>query len=143
MIEIDGSHMEGGGQIIRTSVALSAITGKTCKIINIRAGRKNPGLQRQHLAGIKAVKELCDASVKGSVLGSQSLTFAPNKIKGGILSIDVGSAGSIALVLQALMIPALHCDAPLVVKITGGTINKWAPSVEYIKNVTLEILKKL
>src|SRR3989344_4853594 len=140
MLEIDGSHGEGGGAIVRLSAAFSALTGKACRIERIRAGRETPGLQRQHVAAVDAVAKLCDAKVRGSYRGSQSLLFTPGELKPGTLDIDVGSAGSIALVLQALMIPAMKYGASL--KIRGGTVNKWAPSVVYIRDVTMPILKK-
>jgi RNA 3'-phosphate cyclase len=143
MIEIDGSYGEAGGQIIRTSVALSTVTGKPCKITSIRANRKNPGLQRQHIASIEAVAKLCNAEIIGNELNSLELEFTPHKIEGGTLELDIGSAGSIALVLQSIMLPAIHSESPVNIKITGGTINKWAPSVSYIQNVTLPILKKM
>ncbi|MBI4019256.1 MAG: RNA 3'-phosphate cyclase [Candidatus Aenigmarchaeota archaeon] len=140
MLEIDGSHGEGGGAIVRLSVAFSAFTGKSCQIERIRAGRKNPGLQRQHVAAVDAVAKLCNAKVKGNYPGSASLLFTPGELKSTSIDIDVGSAGSIALVLQAIMIPAMKCKTLL--KIKGGTVNKWAPSVGYIQNVTIPILKK-
>ncbi len=143
MIEIDGSYLEGGGSIIRTAVALSAVTGKDCKITDIRAKRANPGLQAQHSTAVSAIEKLCDAVVRGNEIGSTKLEFYPGKIKGGSLSLNVGTAGSTALVLQALMIPAVHCSSPLDIKITGGTLNRWAPSISYIENVTLDILKKM
>ena len=142
MIEIDGVSGEGGGQIIRTSVALSALTGKKCKIANIRAKRKNPGLQAQHKTAIDVVAKLCDAEVDGLRIGSKEIIFGPGKIKGGSLSFNIGTAGSTALVLQALMLPAMHAEKPLEIKITGGTTNKWAPSISYLSNVTLPLLKK-
>lgn len=143
MIEIDGSFGEGGGSIVRIAVALSAVTGKPCKIINIRAKRKNPGLQAQHATAVNAVAKLCNADVEGNEIGSTEIEFYPKEIKGGSLSLNVGTAGSTALVLQALMIPAMHCASPLDIKIIGGTLNRWAPSISYIQNVTLGILKKI
>lgn len=142
MIEIDGSHGEGGGQIIRTSVALSAVTGKNVKISNIRARRKKPGLQAQHKTAIDAVAKLCNANVIGNRIGGEEIIFEPKKIKGGLLTLHIGTAGSTALVLQSLMIPAMHTEKPLDVTITGGTINTWAPSAGYLQNVAVPLLKK-
>ena len=142
MIEIDGASGEGGGQIIRTSVALSALTGKKVKITNIRAKRRNPGLQAQHKAAIDAVAKVCNAKVDGNRIGSKEIIFDPGKIRGGSLSLNIGTAGSTALVLQALMIPAMRAEKPLEMKITGGTTNKWAPSISYLSNVTLSLLKR-
>ncbi len=143
MIEISGDYLEGGGSIVRTAVALSAVTGKPCRITNIRAKRANPGLQAQHATAVSAVAKLCDAQVKGNEIGSTELEFHPKGIRGGSLSLNVGTAGSTALVLQALMIPAIRCEKPLDIKITGGTLNRWAPSIEYLQNVTMGILKKM
>lgn len=143
MIEIDGSYGEGGGQILRTAVALSAVTSKPCKIINIRANRRNPGLQAQHLTALNAVGKLCNAEIRGNELGSTEVEFIPKEIKGGSLSLNVGTAGSTALVLQALMIPAIHCEKPLDISITGGTLNKWAPSIYYIQKITLPLFRKI
>ncbi|MBI2075768.1 MAG: RNA 3'-phosphate cyclase [Candidatus Aenigmarchaeota archaeon] len=143
MLSIDGSYGEGGGSIVRIAVALSAVTGKPCKIINIRAKRRNQGLRAQHSTAVNAVAKLCDAQVKGNEIGSTAIEFYPNEIRGGSLSLNVGTAGSAALVLQALMIPAMHCASQLDIKIIGGTLNKWAPSISYIQNATLDILKKM
>ena len=140
MLEIDGSHGEGGGAILRTAVALAAVSGKACRITNIRAKRKNPGLQAQHATAVDAVAKRCAAEVKGNAIGSTTLEFAPHEIRGGSLSLNVGTAGSVALVLQALMIPAMHCKKPLDIKIQGGTMNRWAPTIGYMQNVTLAAL---
>ncbi len=143
MLEIDGSFGEGGGSVIRTAVALSAVTGKPCRIINIRAKRRNPGLQAQHATAVSAVAKLCSAEVRGNEIGSTEIEFVPHEIKGGSISLNVGTAGSTALVLQALMIAAARCPSPIDIRIAGGTLNKWAPSISYIQNVTLDILKKM
>jgi RNA 3'-phosphate cyclase len=143
MLEIDGSYGEGGGQILRTAIALSAVTGKPCKITNIRSRRRVPGLKSQHLTAIAAVAKMCNADLKGNELGSTEIEFFPRKIKGGSLSLNIGTAGSTALVLQALMVPAIHSEKQLDIKITGGTLNKWAPSMHYLQNVTLALLKKI
>ncbi|MFX1351712.1 MAG: RNA 3'-terminal phosphate cyclase, partial [Promethearchaeota archaeon] len=103
MIEIDGSLGEGGGQVLRTSVALSALVMKPVKIIRIRAKRPNPGLRPQHLTGIKAVAALVDAEITGITTGSSEVTFSPKARRSGSFGFNVGTAGSISLVLQALM----------------------------------------
>ncbi len=144
MIEIDGATLEGGGQILRTSVALSAITGKPCRIFNIRAKRKNPGLQTQHLESVKATAKLCDAHVKGASIGSTQLEFIPKKIRSGNISINIPTAGSVGLVLQPLMIAALHADMEVRIKIKGGATNgKWAMPANYAKHVLLPLLGKI
>ena len=142
MIEIDGSHGEGGGQIIRTSVALSAITGKSVKITNIRSGRPNPGLQAQHLEAVKAVARLCNGKTDAK-LGATSLVFEPSHIQGGHINIDIGTAGAISLVLQALALPAVHAENPVTLRISGGTHVRWSPSMDYMQNVFCYYMKKL
>ncbi len=138
MLVIDGS--EGGGQILRTAIALSALTGKGVKIINIRKKRKNRGLGRQHIACVKALKKLCNAEVHGLYLGSEELIFIPSKLTPKDFEIDIGSAGSISLVIQALLPLALGIKKSFTVKIRGGTDVKNAPPIDYLKNVTLKIL---
>jgi RNA 3'-terminal phosphate cyclase (ATP)/RNA 3'-terminal phosphate cyclase (GTP) len=100
-------------------------------------------MKAQHLTALSAVGKLCDAEIKGDDIGSTEAEFIPHKIKGGSLSLNVGTAGSTALVLQALMIPAVHCEKQLDIKITGGTLNKWAPSINYFQRVTLLLLRKI
>ena len=142
-ILIDGSHHEGGGQIIRTAVALSALTGKAVKIEKIRAGRPNPGLAAQHIAAIEAVAKLCNAEVRGATIGSQTVEFEPKKISDGEISVNIATAGSIGLVLQALLIPAAFAEKPLKIRIEGGaTFGKWAPPVLYFEHVVLPNLSK-
>jgi RNA 3'-terminal phosphate cyclase (GTP) len=135
MIEIDGSFGEGGGQIIRTSLGLSALTNQPCKIFNIRKGRPNPGLQPQHLTAVNALAEICDAGLSGACLRSEELVFNPDKITGGEFSWDVQTAGSVTLVLQALL-PAAACSRKsFVFNIRGGTNVPWSPSFEHLKRV--------
>ncbi|MBI4170715.1 MAG: RNA 3'-terminal phosphate cyclase [Candidatus Aenigmarchaeota archaeon] len=144
MIQIDGSVGEAGGQILRTAVALSAVTQKPCRIFNIRKGRPQPGLKHQHLEAIKAVQTLCDADVAGLEIGSTEITFAPGKIKSGEIKVNIPTAGSISLVLQAMMIPALHAESPVKIIFKGGaTHGKWAPPINYVKSVLLPLLEKM
>src|SRR3989338_4757702 len=143
LIEIDGSQGEGGGQILRTAIGLSAVTGKPVKIFNIRKGRPNPGLQAQHLVGIKAVSEICSGSLKGAGLGSTEVEFTPGKIKGGDYKFDVGTAGAVTLVLQSLTIPAIHADKEINFEITGGTHVSWSPSFDYFQHIFCGWLKTL
>ncbi|MBI2578427.1 MAG: RNA 3'-terminal phosphate cyclase [Candidatus Aenigmarchaeota archaeon] len=144
MIEIPGDYGEGGGQIIRTAIALSAVTGKPCRISSIRAKRAKPGLQTQHLEGVKALAKLCGADVKGAHLGSTELAFSPQKIKGGNISISIPTAGSTGLVLQGLMIAAIHADKAVNISISGGATNgKWAMPLNYAKQVLLPLLGKM
>ncbi|WP_048148447.1 RNA 3'-terminal phosphate cyclase [Palaeococcus ferrophilus] len=143
MIEIDGSYGEGGGQIIRTSVALSAITGKSVRIVNIRANRPNPGLRPQHLHAVLALKELTDGRVKGARVGSKTLEFHPGELRGGRIEVNVGTAGSISLVLQALLPAMAFSPEPVEFRISGGTDVAWSPPIDYMKHVTLFALERI
>jgi len=143
MIEIDGSFGEGGGQVLRTAVALSALLGKKVHIKNIRAKRPNPGLRAQHMTAVKAVAALCDAETSGSLIGSTELFFAPRKTVSGSFKFDVGTAGSISLVLQALMPAAAFSSAVTEFEITGGTDVRWSPTIDYVRFVILPILSRL
>jgi len=143
MINIDGSFGSGGGQIIRTAVGLSAITGKQCRIFSIRSGRPQPGLKAQHLKGIEAVAKLCNAELSGAKIGSTEVEFNPKEIKTKHLKVDVGTAGSVTLVLQALLIPAAHATGPARLEITGGTHVKWSPTTGYFRHVFSEYMKKM
>ncbi len=142
MIEIDGSYGEGGGQISRTAMALSALTGKPFKITTIRAGRKQPGLKAQHLMAIKALKKICGAVTNDIEIGSTELEFFPKKIKKGTFEIDIKTAGSITLLLQALLLPSMFAPGKVTLKIKGGTSGKWQASVDYLQNILLPHLKK-
>ena len=141
MIEIDGSYGEGGGSVLRMATALSAVTSKPVHITNIRSGRPKPGLMAQHMNAVKSVADLSDATVKGLEVGSTEISFTPKSLNGGIYRIDIGTAGSISLILQAFMIPAAFADGPVKIRITGGTDIKWAPSVDFVENVKLPILR--
>ncbi|MDI6720877.1 MAG: RNA 3'-terminal phosphate cyclase [Candidatus Aenigmarchaeota archaeon] len=144
MIEIDGGEGEAGGQIVRTSLALSSVTGEACRIRNIRKGRPNPGLQAQHLESVNALARLCNAEISGASLHSSEIEFHPKEIKGGHIDVNIPTAGSVALVLQGIMIASLHAKKDVSIQIYGGATNgKWAPSVFYIKNVLLPILSKM
>jgi RNA 3'-phosphate cyclase len=143
MIEIDGSYGEGGGQILRTAVALSAFLSAPCKITGIRHGRPKPGLRPQHVAGVQAVAELCHAEVGGLQLNSQEVAFKPRKVAGGDLRIDIGTAGAIGLVLQTLMLPAIKAPSPVQLTITGGTDVPWAPTVGYLREVAFPLLERM
>ncbi|EEB73718.1 RNA 3'-terminal phosphate cyclase [Thermococcus sp. AM4] len=140
-VEIDGSYGEGGGQILRTAVALSVITGKPVRIHRIRANRPNPGLRVQHLHGILALKELSNAMVKGAKVGSTVLEFVPGRAEPKHIKVPIKTAGSITLVLQALL-PAMAFTGGSF-EVTGGTDVPWSPPVDYLRHVTLFALEKM
>ncbi|USG99969.1 RNA 3'-terminal phosphate cyclase [Thermococcus argininiproducens] len=140
---IDGSYGEGGGQILRTAIALSVITGEPIKIINIRAKRSKPGLRPQHLYGILGLKELSDAKVKGAKESSTELEFYPKSIRAKHIKVPIKTAGSISLVLQALLPAMVFAEEEVTFEITGGTDVAWSPPVDYLKYVTLYALDKL
>lgn len=143
MIEIDGSYGEGGGQILRTALALAAYCGSPCRITNIRKRRPKSGLRPQHQAGVKALAALCSAEVTGAEVGSEEIIFKPARIAGGSLRIDVGTAGAIGLVLQTIMLPALRAPSPLLLTMTGGTDVPWAPTAGYVAQILFPIMKKM
>lgn len=142
-IEIDGSMLEGGGQILRVSVALSAVSGIPVRVFNIRAKRSNPGLRPQHLTAIKAVAEMVDARVEGLHVGSKELTFIPSRPRAGFFSFDVGTAGSTTLVLQSLMPVAALAPSIVTAEVRGGTNNPMAPPVDYVERVLTPALLKM
>ncbi len=142
MIELDGSQGEGGGALVRVALALSTLTEQEFKVTNIRANRPEPGLKAQHLEAINALKQICDAKTNDLKIGTTELYFKPGKIKRGIYEIDIGTAGSISLVLQALILPCMFAPAKVTLKIKGGTCGKWQASVYYLQNVLLPHLQK-
>jgi RNA 3'-phosphate cyclase len=143
MIVIDGSLGEGGGQILRTSIALSAITQTPVKIINIRRNRPKPGLAAQHVTGIKAVSNLCSAHTKGLNIGSIEIEFTPHNLIGGSHKLDIGTAGSITLVLQACLPAALCSPHSTLLELTGGTDVKFAPPIDYFRYIIAPLLEKM
>jgi RNA 3'-terminal phosphate cyclase (ATP)/RNA 3'-terminal phosphate cyclase (GTP) len=143
VLEIDGSHGEGGGQLLRTACALSAITGKPLRLTRIRARRDPPGLAPQHLTAVKAVAELCGAEVEGLALRAAEIVFRPGRLRGGDYRFDVGTAGSIALVLQACLPVAFACAEPVRLRVTGGTDVRGAPPLDYFRYVFLPLLARL
>ncbi len=143
MIRIDGSYGEGGGQILRTAVALSCLTGEAVEVYNIRANRPKPGLAAQHLKGIEAAKLIGDAEVEGLKIGSTRIVFKPRTLRGGEFRIDIGTAGSVTLILQTVLLPSLAAERESTFHITGGTDVNWSPPVDYIRNVTFRALKEM
>ncbi|HDO19635.1 MAG TPA: RNA 3'-terminal phosphate cyclase [Thermoplasmatales archaeon] len=143
MIEIDGSYGEGGGQILRTSLALSILTKKPFIIRNIRANRPNPGLRPQHLAAIKVLQGLSNANVEGASVGSSEISFYPGDIEAGKYKFDMGTAGSITLVLQAILPTAFLTSSKISLSLRGGTDVKWSPSWDDFDKVFLHVLSTL
>ena len=143
MIQIDGSYGEGGGQIIRTAVALSAVTGTEVTISNIRINRPKPGLKAQHMTAIRTAANMTGAQVSGLKPGSTELRFSPGDISGGHYSMDIGTAGSITLLLQCLMPVASAAQEPVSLDITGGTDVAWSPPVDYMSHVLLPVLSAM
>jgi RNA 3'-terminal phosphate cyclase (ATP) len=140
MIEIDGSFGEGGGQIVRTAAALSAVTGKAVRIRKIRQGRPKPGLAPQHARAILTLADLCDAKTSGVEPGSSEICFSPGRIRGGSHKVDIGTAGSVTLLLQCLLPALLRAKKPVLLEVHGGTDVQWSPTVDYFRNVFLPAL---
>ncbi len=132
MITIDGSMGEGGGQVLRSSLSLSAITGESIRIHNIRANRKRPGLMRQHLTACLATQEICNGDVTGAEVGSDEISLRPGNVRAGAYRFSVGTAGSTSLVLQTVLPILLQADGPSTVVISGGTHNPSSPPFDFL-----------
>jgi RNA 3'-terminal phosphate cyclase (ATP) len=143
VIIIDGSKGEGGGQVLRTALALSLATGTPCRIEQIRAGRPKPGLLRQHLTAVQAAAAVGRARLDGDAIGSRTLTFTPQAAQAGDYAFSVGTAGSATLVLQTILPPLLRAAGRTTVTLEGGTHNPWAPPFEYLQRVFLPIVNRL
>lgn len=143
MVTIDGSFGEGGGQILRSSLALSLVSGKPVRIENIRARRKKPGLLRQHLTAVLAAAEVGAAEVAGATLGSSVVVFTPGAVRGGEYRFAVGTAGSATLVLQAILPALIRAEEPSEVTLEGGTHNPYAPPFDYLERVFLPLLGRM
>ena len=143
MIRIDGSLGEGGGQILRTSLSLSLVTGKPFRIENIRAGRERPGLLRQHLTAVLAAGEVGGAEVEGATLGSTALTFAPAKVRSGEYHFAVGTAGSGTLVFQTILPALMRACGPSKITIEGGTHNQAAPPYHFLERSFVPLIERM
>lgn len=143
MLEIDGSFGEGGGQIIRSSLALSLATGTPFRAVNVRARRSRPGLQRQHLTALRAAAEVGAARVTGDELHSREFTFVPGTLQPGDYRFDIGTAGSTMLLLQTLLPVLIAADAPSRLTLQGGTHNLLAPPFEFVERTLVPLLNRL
>lgn len=143
MLEIDGSQGEGGGQIIRSSLALSLLTGTPVNLTNIRAKRKNSGLAKQHLVAVQAAAELSGAELRGAALGSSQLSFVPGAVRPGEYSFRIGTAGSASLVLQTILPPLLLATGPSTLTIEGGTHNPLAPPADFLIRSYAPLVQRL
>ena len=141
LIEIDGSYGEGGGQILRTALAFSAILKRPFTIHHIRSKRKNPGLQAQHLAAVEALSRITEAQTEGVKFGSQKITFIPRKILPGDYQFEVRTAGSVTLLLQAVFLPLCLANEKSRLTLVGGTHVPWSPSFHYLSEVFLPTLQ--
>lgn len=143
MLTIDGSRGEGGGQILRTSLALSLVTGTPFRIERLRAGRQKPGLQRQHLTAVQAAAAIGGADVEGAAIGSQALVFRPGRVKPGAYRFAIGTAGSTGLVLQTILPPLLRADGTSTLTLEGGTHNPFAPPFDFLARAFLPLLRRM
>jgi RNA 3'-terminal phosphate cyclase (ATP) len=147
MLHLDGSHGEGGGQILRTALSLAALLGQPVRMTNIRSGRPKPGLRPQHLAAVQALAQVTGAEVSGAQPGSQELTFRPGAPRPGHYLVDVaaqtGSAGSVTLIAQALLPPLLRAGGASRLTLRGGTHVPWSPPAHYLLYVFLPALESL
>lgn len=142
-IEIDGSFGEGGGQILRTALSLSLLTGKAFRIYNLRAKREKPGLRPQHLIAVKSALKISGSSAEGAEIGSRELNFYPSQAKPGTYRIDIGTAGSTTLVFQTLLPVLLNLKQESILEIKGGTHNPKSPSFDFIQTSFLPLLHLL
>ena len=144
---IDASHGEGGGQVLRTALALSVALGRPVALRHIRARRPRPGLQPQHLTVVRALAAISDAEVTGDALDSTEVTFVPRTLRGGSYRFDIGairgSAGSVALLFQALLLPLSLAAQPSQLRLRGGTHVPWSPPVSYLTAVFLPALRRI
>ncbi|HEY8748019.1 MAG TPA: RNA 3'-terminal phosphate cyclase [Tepidisphaeraceae bacterium] len=143
LITIDGAQGEGGGQILRSSLALAAITGKPFRIQRIRANRPKPGLMRQHLTAVTSAAAICGARVDGAEIGSRDLTFHPGKVQAGDYTFSVGSAGSTTLVFQTVLPPLMLAGAPSTLTLEGGTHNIHAPPLDFLEQAFLPLVNRM
>ncbi len=144
MIEINGDYGEGGGQILRTAVGLSAVTEKPCRVFNIRKKRKRPGLKRSHLAFLRAITDLTAGRLEGADLGSASISFFPGKTRADKVRVEIKTAGSITLVLQGLLLPSILSEKEIRIEFKGGATDTFfSPTMDHLRLVFLKTIEKM
>ena len=143
LIEIDGAQGEGGGQVLRSALSLATATGQAFRITGIRAGRKRPGLMRQHLTAVGAAQAICGARVAGAEPGATSLVFEPGPVRGGDYAFAIGTAGSTALVAQTVLPALMVADAPSSLVFEGGTHNPGGPPFDFLQRAFLPLLRRM
>ena len=143
MLTVDGSYGEGGGQIIRTSLALSLVTGKPFRVEHVRANREKPGLRPQHLTAVRAAAEISQATVDGAAVGSREFTFIPGSVKPGDYTFSIGTAGSATLVLQTVLPPLMIASGPSFLRLEGGTHNAYAPPYDFLEQAFLPLVNRM
>ncbi|MBD3259594.1 RNA 3'-terminal phosphate cyclase [Candidatus Woesearchaeota archaeon] len=142
MLHLDGNYLEGGGQICRNALALSTLSSRSFEIDNIRLGRSQPGLKPQHLTAIKTLKDLCDAKTNPVEVRSTELTYEPGKLKAKSMTMDIGTAGSTTLLLQAILLPLCFANKPCTINLIGGTDVAWSQPFDYLKEIYFPHLQK-
>jgi RNA 3'-terminal phosphate cyclase (GTP) len=142
MVHIDGSFLEGGGQILRTALALSTLTGRPFRAERIRQNRPVPGLKPQHLSAIKSLVQMSGARVKGARVGAGEIEFLPGNLIPGDYSLDIGTAGSVTLLMQALLLPCVFTGAKMTLRIRGGTDTRWSIPVDYFTHLILPVFRR-
>lgn len=143
MLYIDGSYGEGGGQILRTAVSLSVLTNTPIMVDHIRSNRSNPGLRPQHQLALSVMKELSNAETKGLTVGSSKIEFIPHDLKPGSYEFDIGTAGSMVLVFQTILLGVLHTKQSVRITLHGGSDVKWSPSWDYFEHVFLPVISQM
>ncbi|MBI5582029.1 MAG: RNA 3'-terminal phosphate cyclase [Deltaproteobacteria bacterium] len=142
MIHIDGSFSEGGGQILRTALALSSLTGRSFRAERIRQNRPAPGLKPQHLSAIEALIRMSGARARGARVGAGQIEFVPGNLTSGYYSLDIGTAGAVTLLMQALLLPCMFAGGKMTLRITGGTDTRWSIPMDYFTHLILPVFRR-